>query len=77
MLLKFFEPHPDYFLTASEVKNKLETLTVQKYSLKRLGMELKRCGFVRVKRVGAYVYLLAEKDRLTGSFKQNDAGVTF
>jgi predicted P-loop ATPase len=77
MIQKFFEPHPDYFLTASEVKNKLETLTVQKFSLKRIGMELKRCGFVRVKRVGVYVYLIAEKDRLTGSFKQNDSGVTF
>lgn len=68
MIQKFFQPEKDYFLTASEIKNKLETLTVQKYSLKRVGMELKKLGYTRVKRLGVFVYLIGEKDRLVGSY---------
>jgi len=66
MIQKFFQAEKDYFLTASEIKNKLETLTVQKYNLKRIGMELKRLGFERVKRLGVYAYKIGEKDRITG-----------
>lgn len=77
MLQKFFQPEVDYFLTASEIKNKLEVLTVQKYSLKRLGMEMKRLGYKRKKKVGVYVYMIGEKDRLKGSYKPIDNGVTF
>lgn len=77
MIQKWFQPEKDYFLTASEIKNKLETLTVQKYSLKRIGMELKKLGYSRVKKVGVYVYLIGEKDRLQGSYTPVDTKVTF
>jgi len=77
MLQKFFTHSTDYFLTTSEVKNILETKTVQKYSLRRIGMELKRLKFERVKRSGNYVYLIEEKDKLKGSFIPNGSGITF
>lgn len=70
MIQKFFTYSEDYYLTTSEVKNTLETRTVQKYSLRRIGMELKRLKFSRVKKSGSYVYMLQEKDKLTGGFTQ-------
>lgn len=63
MIQKFFRPSNDFWYTASEIKNKLETLTVQKYTLRRIGMELKRLGYVRIKKMGVYVYMLEEIDR--------------
>lgn len=77
MLQKYFKPESDYFLTASEIKNKLETLTVQKYNLKRVGMELKRLGYERKKKMGVYVYMIGEKDRPQGGYVPINNGVTF
>lgn len=72
MLQKWFEASDSNFLTTSEIKNKLETLTVQKFSLKRLGMELKRCGFVRVKRVGVYAYKIIERSIFSADVSKNE-----
>lgn len=62
LLEKYFEAG-DYFLTATLIKNRLETLSVQKLHLKRLGMILKKL-YPRVKRGGVYGYMVQEKDTL-------------
>lgn len=66
MIQRFFEPAEDTYMTTSDIKNRLETLTVQRFSLKRIGMELKRLNFIRVKKSGVYVYMLREKFQAAG-----------
>lgn len=58
-----FESSENFFMTATNIKNRLETLTVQKLNLKRLGMYLKK-NFTRVKRGGFWGYMIQEKNTL-------------
>lgn len=44
------------FRTATEIKTYLESVSNQKLSIKRLGMELKRLGYIREKHKGIYGY---------------------
>lgn len=62
LLDKYFEAG-DYFLPTTLIKNRLETLSVQKLNLKRLGMILRK-HYPRVKRGGVYGYMVAEKNGL-------------
>lgn len=45
---KYYQPGPELELTATEIKVELERKTNQKLSLKRIGMELKKAGYVQV-----------------------------
>jgi len=65
LLLKFFAPgsemnYNSQWLTASEIKVKIETSTNQRLYHKRLGMELAANGFVKKKQGGLYKYLVSE-----------------
>ena len=52
----------DYdFYTTTEIKNTIESGTVQKLSAKKLGMELKRLGYRRDKKGGVYGYFAKKK----------------
>lgn len=64
MLMKFFEPSSSVldFRTTSDIKDYIETHSKQKLSVKKLGMELKRLGFERIKRDGLYGYFAYEKN---------------
>lgn len=50
LIKKYYEPGTAVDLSASEIKVELERKTNQKLSLRRIGMELKRLGFVQVMR---------------------------
>lgn len=58
MIVKFFRrSNQEYdFMTTSEIKDYIETHTKQKLSVKKVGMELRRLGYERVKRDGVYGY---------------------
>lgn len=45
LIIQYYKPGNEAQLTATEIKVWLERHTNQKLSLKRIGMELKRCGF--------------------------------
>ena len=65
LLLKFYAPGSDLnynsqWLTASEIKVKIETNTNQRLYHKRLGMELAANGFVKKKQGGLYKYFVSE-----------------
>ena len=57
----------DYdFYTTTEIKNTIESNTVQKISAKKLGMELKRLGYKRyMSKRGIYGYQIKKKFRAT------------
>jgi predicted P-loop ATPase len=56
--------HGQYdFRTATQIKNHIESNSVQKISIKKLGMELKRLGYERVKVEGVYGYYIGEVTR--------------
>lgn len=57
----YFERTEHGFMTTTRIKNRMETLTVQKYSIRRLGMELRRLGYERSKKYGVYGYAIKEK----------------
>ena len=61
--MRFYPPDEatDYdFRTATEIKNIIETHSVQRVLLKKLGMELKRLGYNRIKRGPIYGYLIKQ-----------------
>jgi len=56
--------HGQYdFRTATQIKNHIESNSVQKISIRKLGMELKRLGYERVKVEGVYGYYIGEVSR--------------
>ena len=65
MVYKYFEPvgqaNDHCFKTTSEIKDLIEMATKQKLSVKKLGMELKRLGYNRIKKNGMYGYVIQEK----------------
>ena len=61
LIEKFMEVSDQIFMSATDVKNKLETLTVQKLNLKRIGMFLKK-KYKRVVKNKMYGYMIQEKN---------------
>jgi predicted P-loop ATPase len=65
MVYRFFEPPNsrqslEEFMTCTEIKNYIETCSVQKLSVKKLGMELKRLGYPWVAKNSRWGYLMAK-----------------
>lgn len=58
LLSQFFQPSEDMFFTTTQIKNLIETRTVQKLNLKRLGMALHK-RFHRTKRMGFFGWNVA------------------
>jgi predicted P-loop ATPase len=57
MLFENKEAASDYdFMTATQIKDFIESRTQQKISIKKLGAELKRLGYTRLKKFGIYGY---------------------
>lgn len=61
LLSKFFDTGHT-FMTTSEIKDVIETYSKQHLSVKKLGMELRKSGFERVKEDGKYGYLVFSKE---------------
>jgi hypothetical protein len=61
LIVKFFKRSSEVydFLTTSEIKDYIETHTKQKLSVKKVGMELRRLNYERVKKDGQYGYYAA------------------
>lgn len=59
-------------LTATEIKNKLEVLSVQKLNLNKLGKELKRVGFEQVIKRRGLSFARIYQVMFTGSFTANN-----
>lgn len=49
------------FMSCTQIKNYIESHTVQRLSLKKLGMELKRLGYQWLGRSGRWGYMIAKK----------------
>lgn len=67
-IIMLFEPPENAtkwdFMTATQIKNIIESNTVQKLNTKKLGMELKRLGYERHQKKGVgYGYLIQSKFR--------------
>lgn len=64
MLFEKSDNVPDfYFYTATQIKDIIEKNTVQKLSIKKLGMELKRLGYLRkMNKSGVYGYRIMLKN---------------
>lgn len=58
---KFFIADALHFMTTTEIKNRMETLTVQKFNIRKIGMELKRMKVLRGKENGIYGYRIRER----------------
>jgi len=56
LVSKHFEHALVGIMTTTDIKNYLETHSVQKLSIRKLGLELRRSGFERVKHFGIYGY---------------------
>lgn len=54
------------FMTTTQIKDWIELNTKQRLSLKRLGMELRRLGYERIKRGGFYGYMIMKKSQPVG-----------
>lgn len=63
MLFESYDMATDYdFMTTTQIKNIIETNTVQKLNTKKLGMELRRMGYKRVQKYNVgYGYLIVPK----------------
>lgn len=63
-LQKYFKGSKEKFMTNTEIKNRMEMLTLQKYNTKRIGLELRNLGFNRFNKkingVAVYVYGIEE-----------------
>lgn len=65
MIHQYFEPSyvgSEYdFKTTSAIKDYIEGATKQKLSVKKLGMDLRRLGYQRIKKGGFYGYIIVQK----------------
>ncbi len=68
LLYKFFDPPSKYqdpvlsnFMTTTEIKNHIETHSVQRISMRKLGLELRKMQYIRLKKGGIYGYLIETK----------------
>jgi hypothetical protein len=62
------------FMTTTQIKDWIELNSKQKLSLKRLGMEIRRLGYQRIKRGGFYGYLIMKKSHPVGQVQTVDFG---
>jgi predicted P-loop ATPase len=62
-----------YFKTTTLIKDHLETVSKQKLSVKKLGMELKRLGYERVRSGSVWGYKCLFKNTIENNYNQMDA----
>ncbi|MEP0133359.1 MAG: VapE domain-containing protein [Eudoraea sp.] len=66
MIMKYFEPAENEqeatLLTASDIKNKIETGSKEKIYVNKLGASLKKLGFKQIRKTSKRCYLVKEKE---------------
>jgi len=62
------------FMTTTQIKDWIELNSKQKLNLRRLGMEIRRLGYQRVKRGGFHGYLIMKKSHPVGQIQTVDFG---